>query len=203
MEIQQVRVRMGQDMQTETAEVEGSISLASDRYPLAEQGWLVDVIYHPLKVGPYIKELEKKYEQTEDSIPVSWRGVSLETPVRYLEGVGTKRQAILKEFGVNSLAELLAFDRGGPTGVQKVMIRRLQTLANVALQAPPTALDSELLKYSVITLINQPGILSTVQLTKEGESAIYQWLLNLEICFSDDWLKRTTLKNMIDPYKSI
>ncbi len=53
MEIQQVRVRMGQDRQAVAAGVDGNIRLAADRYPLAEQGWLVDVIYDSLTAEPY------------------------------------------------------------------------------------------------------------------------------------------------------
>lgn len=199
MEIQQVRVRMGQDMQTATAEMEGSISLAIDRYPLAERGWLVDVIYDPLAIEAHAGVSTKEYEQAEDSVPLSWRGVSSDISVRYLEGVGNQRHAILQKFGINSLAELAAFDKGGPTTAQKLMIRRLKTLAKLALQAPPIALHPDLLKHSVMNLINQPNILSKVQLSKEAEAAVYQWLLTLEICFNDDWLKRTTLKKMIDP----
>jgi hypothetical protein len=198
MEIQQVRVRMGQDMQTATAEVEGSISLSIDRYPLAERGWLVDVAYDPSAIGEHTIVSKKEYEQTEDSAPVSWRGVSPDISVRYLEGVGSQRHTMLKKFGLNSLAELVAFDKSGPTGAQKLMIRRFKTLANLALQAPPIALHSDLLKHNVMDLINQPNILSKAQLSKEGEAAIYQWLLTLEICFNDNWLRRTPLNKMID-----
>lgn len=202
MEIQQVRVRMGQDMQTAASEVEGSISLAIDRYPLAEQGWLVDVTYDPLAAGTYTAVSEKEYEQAEESIPVSWRGISPETPVRYLEGVGPQREAILRKNGIGSLTTLIEFDINRSTIEHKVIIRRLQALARIALQVPPIALNSELLKYSVMTLINQTQVLSKAKLSAEGETAIYHWLLTLEICFNNDWLKRTTLNKMVDPSHS-
>lgn len=198
MEIQQVRVRMGQDRQAAAAGVEGSISLAIDRYPLAERGWLVDVVYDSLTPEFYTAALEKEYEQAEDSIPVSWRGVSRETPVRYLEGVGPQREAILRKNGIFSLATLVEFDLNRSTAGHKVIIRRSQALARLALQAPPVALSSELLKHSVMTLINQPHILSKAKLSAEGETALYQWLLTLEICFNDVWLKRTTLNRMVN-----
>lgn len=198
MEIQQVRVRMGQDRQTATAGEKDSIRLATDRYPLAEQGWLVDVTYDPLTPELYTAVLEKEFEQAEDSIPVSWRGVSPETPVRYLEGVGPQRETVLRENGIYSLATLIDFDFNRSTAGHKVIIRRSQVLARLAVQAPPVALNPELLKHSAMTLINQPHILSKAKLSAEGETALYQWLLTLEICFNDAWLKRTTLNRMVN-----
>lgn len=191
--IQEVRVRMGQDIEQGSKANERAVSLSVDRYPAAEKGWMIDVIYDASKVLSTIRDAEKA-----EIIPKDWRGVSSKISVRNLEGVGVKYEAMLQKLGINSLRTLAEFNITSQIGVNKSIIRRLQTLTDLALQLPPIALTSNILEYNVIHLIDDTEILSTLDLSEEGEAAIYQWLLTLEICFNDDWLRRTPLNKMID-----
>lgn len=193
LQIQEVRVRMGQDSEQGVEADKGVISLSVDRYPVAELGWMIDVVYDASKVRSTIGDAEKARV-----IPKDWRGVSSNISVRNLQGVGAKYEAMLQKFGINSLRTLAEFNINSQIGVNKSIIRRLQTLTDLALQLPPIALTSNILKYNVIYLIDHTEILSTLNLSEEGEAAIYQWLLTLEICFNNDWLRRTPLNKMID-----
>ena len=191
--IQEVRVRMGQDSQQKDQADEGVIRLSVDRYPAAEQGWMIDVIYDASKVLSTIADTEKI-----KVIPKDWRGVSSKISVRHLEGVGVKYEAMLKKLDIRSLRALAEFDITSQKGIVKSIIRRLQSLTDLALQLPPIALTSKILQYNVIDLIDHTEILSTLNLSEEGQIAIYQWLLTLEICFNNDWLRRTSLNDMIN-----
>lgn len=191
--IQEVRVRMGQDSEQKDQADEGVISLSVDRYPAAEQGWMIDVIYDASKVLSTIGGAAKA-----KVIPKDWRGVSSEISVRHLEGVGVKYEAMLKKHDIDSLRALAEFNINSQKGATKSIIRRLQSLTDLALQLPPIALTSKMLQYNVIYLIDHTEILSTFDLSEEGEVAIYQWLLTLEICFNNDWLRHTPLNKMID-----
>lgn len=196
--LQEVRVRMGQDSEQKDQSDEGVISLSIDRYPAAQQGWMIDVVYDASKVLSKIDNAEKA-----DVIPKDWQGVSSKISVRHLEGVGVKYEAKLQKLGINSLRALAEFDVDSQKGTNKSIIRRLQTLTDLALQLPPIALTSKILQYNVIYLIEHNEVLSTFDLSKQGEVAIHQWLLTLEICFNNDWLRRTLLHEMISPESTI
>ncbi len=192
--IQEVRVRMGQDIEQGTKAEEKGVSLSVDRYPAAKQGWMIDIVYDASKTLSTISTVEKA-----GVIPKDWRGVSSKISVRHLEGVGVKYEAMLQKFGINSLEALAEFDITSQKGANKSIIRRLQSLTGLALQLPPIALTSKILAYNVIYLIDNTEVLSSFAFSEEGEVAIYQWLLTLEICFNNDWLRRTPLNEMIDP----
>lgn len=193
LELQEIRVRMGQDVGQGTKGEGKAVSLSVDRYPPAEQGWIIDVIYDASKTQSIMRDMEKS-----EVIPTGWQGVSSKIPVQYLEGVGVKRKSMLQKLGINSLETLANFDIASQKNKDRAIIRRLQSVANLALQLPPIALTSNILKYDVMSLVDKPQLLSANGISKEGEASTYQWLLILEICFNDDWLRRTPLNKMID-----
>ncbi|MBN2865984.1 MAG: hypothetical protein JXK16_08245 [Thiotrichales bacterium] len=193
IEMQQVRVRMGQTQNTE-ADDSNVVSLPTERYPAAEQGWVVDVVYDATQNQSKIKTL---FESSKDSVPSQWQGVSDQTLVVHLEGVGLKRAQYLKSVGVETLAELLTFDFADVTRTQKSLFRRLTTLARLSLQLPPVAVPNSLLDETVMNLIEERDRLEITDLSIQGQELLTQWLLNLEICFDDAWLQKTTLYELV------
>jgi hypothetical protein len=192
LEMQQVRVRMGQ-ASDETSEDSSSVSLPSDRYPAAEQGWLVDVVYDATQNQLPSSNLNS----TENEVtPNEWLGVSGNVSVEFLEGVGQKRLALLEALGVKTLADLSEYDVSASSS-QQSLVRRLRTLARLGLQLPPVAIPQELIVERVFDLIEKPGLLEASGLSREGQGFLMQWLLNLEICFDDTWLQSHTLKQII------
>lgn len=194
LEMKQVRVRMGQNSDEMTDEVD-AVTLPTERYPAAAQGWLVDVLYD---ASQNQARTTKAVGIESGTIPNGWQGVSEKTPVVYLEGVGLKRERDLQQLEVFTLGDLLAVDVSKLGAADQARYRRLQTLARMGLQLPPMALTQQLSSYTVLEFIEQPGLLENTELSSEAKSAFYQWLLQLEICFDDRWLRKTPLQQLID-----
>ncbi|MEA3404949.1 MAG: hypothetical protein U9R28_04315 [Pseudomonadota bacterium] len=194
LEMKQVRVRMGQNSDEMTDEVD-AVTLPTERYPAAAQGWLVDVLYD---ASQNQARTTKAVGIESGTIPNGWQGVSEKTPVVYLEGVGLKRERDLQQLEVFTLGDLLAVDVSKLGAADQARYRRLQTLACMGLQLPPMALTQQLSSYTVLEFIEQPGLLENTELSSEAKSAFYQWLLQLEICFDDRWLRKTPLQQLID-----
>ena len=193
LEMQQIRVRMGQS--TESDETD-TVSLALDRYPAAEQGWLVDVVYDASKNN---EQLVYDTGDLNQNPPHGWQGVSFKTPVEYLEGIGQKRVAMLLELGIVSIDDLVRYEMPKDTSIKVSLLRRLKTMSQVSLQLPPISLPEALLAYSVIDLIEQEDLLKNIDLSKAAQTSVYAWLLRLEVCFDDSWLRGTSLKQIIGP----
>lgn len=179
--VESIRVRMGQLTDNEDNS-ETAPQLDVQRYPLAQQGWLLDINYnvHAFDTQP---------------VPAKWKGLKGDIEVIHLQGVGpqlTKRLHKLQIFTIDDLrlmnAEL----------VRDHDLRQHQTMAALALALPPIALTTDILEKSPLWLIDNESWLNTHVSSDNHLRALSTWLRQLEVCLDNKWLSRVSLREIVD-----
>ncbi len=194
LQLERVRVRMGQQDEGE------SLSFNNMRYPQAEGGWLIDVLYEA-----------KEYDGlNSQSVALSaWQASSSlkylsQQPVINLDGVGEKRALALNAVGIVSIAQLAEIDLFSTHAIFKELpisvVRKLKTLAALSLSTPPITVPSVLDSYKIISLIENfdeiSGELLVNVLAGEHIDQLLQWLEQLEFCFDDSFFSTLRLKQL-------
>lgn len=179
--VESIRVRMGQLNDGETSS-ENAPQLDPQRYPLAQQGWLLDVNYNVHSFGTA-------------AVPAKWKGLKGDIDVIRLQGIGPQLAKRLHTLQVYTLDEL---SRMEASIVRVHELRQHQTMATLALTLPPIALTNEILKYSPLWLIENEPWLSAQISSQHHLRALSTWLRQLEVCLDNKWLSRVTLREIVD-----
>jgi len=178
--VESIRVRMGQLTDDENNNSTAS-QLDPQRYPLAQDGWLLDVHYN-------VHSMDTPF------VPAKWKGLKSDIEVIRLQGVGpqlTKRLHKLHIFTIGELSRMKA------ELVRTHELRPYQTIAALALTVPPVALTSEILKNSPLWLIDNETWLSTKVSSTKHFRALSNWLRQLEVCLDNKWLSRVSLYEIV------
>lgn len=178
--VESIRVRMGQ-LTDDESNSEAAPQLDLQRYPLAQDGWLLDVHYNV-------------HSMDTPLVPAKWKGLKSDIEVIRLQGVGpqlTKRLHKLQIFTIDELSRMKA------ELVKAHELRPYQTIAVLALSLPPIALTSEILKNSPLWLIDNESWLSTQVSSKSHIRALSTWLRQLEVCLDNKWLSRVSLNEIV------
>ena len=192
LQLEKVRVRMGQQDEGE------SLSFNSMRYPQAEGGWLIDVLY---------ETKEHDVLNNPSAALSAWQASSSlkflsQQPVIHLDGVGKKRAHFLNAAGISSIGQLAEIDLFSAHIIFKELpisiIRKLKTLAALSLSIPPITVPSILNFYKIINLIESFDKISRKLLVNilagEHIDQLLQWLEQLEFCFDDSFFGTLRLK---------
>jgi uncharacterized protein YwbE len=200
LSLDSVRVRMGQEQ--EDASVADPIRLNDERYPIAQNGWLIDVTY---RAG---QSLTGKIES--GLVQAQWTASQVipflaSQSVKLLDGVGKVKQAQLQKQQITTIGELVKVSREQEQGLVKTMgaarFRGLKTMARLALAVPPVLLPESVKSMKLRQLLDQfdsEGVKkNTSVMTDETRIQLLYWLEQLEFCLDDDFFHQLTFNSML------
>lgn len=196
LSLDSVRVRMGQNSEEE------SVAINANRYPVSDQGWLIDVTYRA--------DTSKLSSSNLRGVGDDW-SASLVIPffarqsIRVLEGIGQVYQQRLNQFGIERIVHLVNVSHQKElelsTAIGAASFRRLKTIARLALAVPPIQIPGALRSLKLQQLLNQfndqnaPSALLTM--ADESRIQLLHWLEQLELCFDDAFFKTLTFNKIL------
>ena len=197
IKLSNVRVRMGQSTQ---GQEDRSISLDTERFPPAEQGWLIDVIYSPTD-----NTNQAPITDNNQILPSQLSKFLALSSVEKLSGVGKHYQGLLNHINIQSIQDLAEL-QSGITALEEIAItpsqlRRFQSLAHLALSVPATSIPAD---FATITLADFLELLWSKahdtrlsSLSGEAKGQVLRWLQQLELCLDNDFFNQITLQKML------
>lgn len=203
VQLQSVRVRMGNASNDhELDDGDATPAIDHQRYPPSESGWLIDVNYEAKLPTQPSKGLPDNTEKKQWLASQSLSYIARQ-PVIHLDGVGQQRSLYLEEHGIFSIADLSNMSvpaRQSHNQLTPALLRKLQTLAQLALAVPPISIPSSINDFSLMELIEQFDAISAEYLVgrfgNEYISQLRQWFQQLEFCFDDDFFDQLTINQL-------
>lgn len=198
VEISSIKVRMGQHPDSANAQ---NLNLDTKRYPLAKDGWQLEVIYDA-KSDKNRKSLEQ-FKQT--GIPsINAYNYLSKLPVRYLKSTNNKISQTLTKSGFKTLAE---FAQAKPqqlslvTGVPIASLRNLQATARLSLSDPNVFVPEEMLSQTLSQFLDNFPTLNDADYdyySWNNLEVIFEWVQQLELCLAPSLIKVTTFKKLLE-----
>ncbi|MBD3667354.1 MAG: helix-hairpin-helix domain-containing protein [Kangiella sp.] len=198
VEISSIKVRMGQHPDSTNVQ---NLNLDTKRYPLAKDGWQLEVIYDA-KSDKSRKSLEQ-FKQT--GIPsINAYNYLSKLPVRYLKLANNKVQQALTRSGLKTLAELAEANPkqlSQVTGVPITSLRNLQASARLSLSDPNVFVPEEMLSQTLSQFLDNFPTLNDADYdyySWNNLEVIFEWVQQLEFCLAPSLIKVTTFKKLLE-----
>ncbi|AUD79740.1 hypothetical protein CW740_10975 [Kangiella profundi] len=198
VEISSIKVRMGQHPDSTNAQ---NLNLDTRRYPLAKDGWQLEVIYDA-KSDKNRKSLEQ-FKQTGVPSINAYNYLS-QLAVRYLKLANNKLQQALTKSGIKTLAELSEAkpqQLSQVTGIPITILRNLQASARLSISDPNVFVPEELLQQTLSQFLDNFPKLNDADYdyySWNNLEVIFEWVQQLELCLSPSLIKVTTFKKLLE-----
>jgi predicted flap endonuclease-1-like 5' DNA nuclease len=200
LSLDSVRVRMGQEA-AQSTNAQG-VSLNDERYPVAQDGWMIDITY---RAAESPKSPLKSQPAAEQWIASRVMPYLASQSVKVLEGVGKIKLLQLQKQGIQRIGQLVEVNREQENRLSDVMgkasFRKLKTMARLALAIPPIELPVSLNKVKLQRLLNQFETelerYTTLNLAGETRIQLLYWLEQLEFCLDDDFFGQLTFERLL------
>ncbi|MBD3654673.1 helix-hairpin-helix domain-containing protein [Kangiella sp.] len=198
VEISSIKVRMGQ---FPSSQEQTNLQLDTERYPLAQDGWQLEVTYDAKK-----KSNQKALEQlTQSGTPsiIAYDYLS-KLPIRYLNSSDTKLIQALAKSGIESLADLVELPAQQllqVKGVPAATLRSTQAAARLALTDPNLFIPDDILEQSLGKFLDGFRLLSEQDYSYYDWNTlevIYEWLQQLELCLSPQLIRVLTFEKLLE-----
>lgn len=198
VEISSIKVRMGQ---FPSSHEKTNLQLDTERYPLAENGWQLEVTYDAKK-----KSNQKALEQlTQSGTPsiIAYDYLS-KLPIRYLNSSDTKLTQALAKSGIKTLADLVELPAQHllqVKGVAAASLRSAQAAARLILTDPNLFIPDDILEQSLGKFLDGFHLLSEQDYSYYDWNTlevIYEWLQQLELCLSPQLIRVLTFEKLLE-----
>ncbi|ACV27754.1 helix-hairpin-helix domain-containing protein [Kangiella koreensis] len=197
VEISSIKVRMGQ---FPSSKEQTNLQLDTERYPLAQEGWQLEVTYD----ANSNKNRKALVQLTQNGIPSFYAYDYLsKLPVRYLNAADTKLSQALAKAGIRSLAELIELDARQllqVKGVPLAKLRSIQTAARLVLTDPNLFIPDEILKQSLSNFLDVFPKLNDTDYNYyswNNLEVIFEWAQQLELCLASNLIKMITFEKLL------
>lgn len=198
VEISSIKVRMGQHPESANSH---NLNLDTKRYPLAKDGWQLEVTYDA-KSKKNRNSLEQ-FKQT--GIPsINAYNYLSKLPVRYLKLATNKIQLALTRSGFKTLGELTEAkpaDLSQVTGVPFSNLRILQAAARLSLSDPNVFIPEPILQQSLSQFLDSFPKLNDADYNYYGWNnleVIFEWVQQLELCLDSSLTKMLTFAKLLE-----
>lgn len=198
VEISSIKVRMGQ---FPSSQEQTNLQLDTERYPLAEDGWQLEVTYDAKKQSNQ-KALEQLTQSGTPSI-IAYDYLS-KLPIRDLNSSDTKLTQALAKSGIESLAELVELPSQQllqVKGVPAASLRSAHTAARLVLTDPNLFIPDDILKQSLGKFLDGFRLLSEQDYSYYDWNTlevIYEWVQQLELCLSPRLIRVLTFEKLLE-----
>lgn len=198
VEISSIKVRMGQ---FPSSHEQNNLQLDTERYPLAQDGWQLEVTYDAKK-----KSNQKALEQlTQSGTPsiIAYDYLS-KLPTRYLNSSDTKLNQALAKSGIESLADLVELSvhqLAQVKGVPAASLRSTQAAARLVLTDPNLFIPDDILEQSLGKFLDGFRLLSDQDYSYYDWNTlevIYEWVQQLELCLSPRLIRVLTFEKLLE-----
>lgn len=227
VELNTVRVRMGQEPSKNAARIPQSdrsnsnivdnsvssttsesssdrsnISLNSERFPLANEGWMVDVTYQANSFD------QQTHSDNSDNhvLPSKASAFLNKIPLNRLSGIGQNYSSALNQAGYKTTQQLAQSDISQVHAqINKLsfsQLRTLQTLAKLTLSLPATAIPIAIYDLYCEQLLQHTSgetqIETLTALSSEELGQLSGWIQQLEFCLDDDYFTTLTIASIMN-----
>lgn len=200
IKLSNVRVRMGQEQSKQDGS-ENTISLDTERFPPAKDGWLIDVSYSPSE-----HNTSASMPKQPEVLPSELSRFLASTPVHYLSGIGYRYQNVLNQINIRTIQELASLEPSNfifqELEITQSQLRRFQSLAHLALSIPAVGIPTTLIDIEFSELLDLCWRKATNQRLKSlsGNSInhLSRWLQQLELCLDNEFFNPLTFRQMLD-----
>lgn len=198
VEISSIKVRMGQ---FPSSQDQTNLQLDTERYPLAQDGWQLEVTYDAKKNSNQ-KDLEQITQSGTPSI-IAYDYLS-KLPIRYLNSSDTKLTQALAKSGIRTLSELVELDAQQllqVKGVPTASLRTAQTAARLVLTDPNLFIPDAIFKQSLSKFLDSFHQLNADDFNYynwNNLEVIYEWAQQLELCLTPQVIRAVTFEKLLE-----
>jgi len=200
IKLSNIRVRMGQESSQEVDSSDSSISLNTQRFPPAQDGWLIDVSYNPSE-----QEAQEQKVIQDEILPSHVSSFFAKASVDNISSVGPKYRQYLTKLNIKTIQDLAEFEPDDlyveHPSLSNSQLRGFQSLARLALSIPEASIPESLLTINFGQLVdmiwkkaNDSRLSNIPQQTLDR---ISRWLQQLEVCLDNNYFNDLTLKTVI------
>lgn len=198
VEVSSIKVRMGQ---LPSSQEQTNLQLDTERYPLAQDGWQLEVSYDA--------KTKANHKAIDDIIHSGTPSINAydflsKLPIRYLSSADTRLTQALAKSGINSLAELVelsAQQLSQIKGVPFANLRTSQTAARLVLTDPNLFIPDDILKQSLSKFLDSFQQLNSDDFNYydwNSLEVIYEWVQQLELCLSPQLIRVLTFEKLLE-----
>lgn len=201
IELSNIRVRMGQNTSTTPGGENSDISLNTERFPPAKDGWLIDVNYTPSE-----QQTSSSESQTDTILPSQLSQYFAKTPISKISGIGQRYEKSLNALNIKTIQHLSEF-KAKSTNLNNLQmthsqLRSLQSMAHLALSIPTTNIPRNLADIPFKSLVDltwkstSDSILKSI--SQESQNQIARWLQQLELCLDNDFFNSLDFNQLLN-----
>lgn len=203
IKLSHVRVRMGQKPSSpesgSDSDTESNISLNTERFPQAKEGWLIDVSYSPSE-----QENSRFKSVDGDILPSQISSFFAQSSVTIISGIGHHYQKALAQLNINTIQQLAEINPKNTILIDSELthsqVRSFQSLAHLVMSIPEASIPQQLLNLSFGKLLDlmwkrkqSPEVSGISASILEPLS---RWLQQLELCLDNKFFDQLTFKDI-------